>query len=171
MLPIGRQVQERAMAAATRTDRRAVLLGTAATAFSIGRARAAADFVYKFATNVPLTHPLNIRLQQAFLGLTGHMWDGWWALANRRAWEALPSDLRTLTAEHLNRSALDQRADLADLNTSLRPDLEAKGMVFNEIDKALFRDRLVRAGFYKEWRSRYGEAAWALLEKYAGKLS
>ena len=44
MLPIGRQVQERAMAAATRSDRRAVLLGTAATVFSIGRARAAADF-------------------------------------------------------------------------------------------------------------------------------
>lgn len=108
---------------------------------------------------------------QKYLALTGHMWDGWWALANRRAWEALPADLRTLTADHLNRSALDQRADLADLNTSLRPDLEAKGLVFNEVDKAAFRARLVEAGFYKEWRGRYGDAAWALLEKYSGRLS
>jgi TRAP-type transport system periplasmic protein len=108
---------------------------------------------------------------QKYLALTGHMWDGWWALANRRAWEALPADLRTLTAGHLNKSALNQRADLADLNTSLRPDLEAKGMVFNEVDKALFRARLVEAGFYKEWRGRYGDAAWAMLEKYSGDLS
>src|SRR3977135_4635200 len=88
------------MTGTRRIDRRAVLLGAVATAFSIGRARAAADFVYKFATNVPLTHPLNIRLQQAFLGLTGHMWDGWWALANRRGWGGLPGGLRTLTGEH-----------------------------------------------------------------------
>jgi TRAP-type transport system periplasmic protein len=121
----------------------------------------------------PLTiiRDLKIYEVQKYLGLTGHMWDGWWALANPRAWQALPADLRTLTAEHLNRSALDQRADLADLNTSLRPDLEAKGMVFNEVDKAAFRRRLVEAGFYKEWRGRYGDAAWAMLEKYSGNLS
>ena len=49
-------------------DRRAVVSGAAATALVLatGRARAAADFRYKFATNLPLTHPLNIRLQQAF---------------------------------------------------------------------------------------------------------
>jgi TRAP-type C4-dicarboxylate transport system substrate-binding protein len=89
----------------------------------------------------------------------------------RRAWAALPADLRILTAAHPNRSALDQRADLADLYTSLRPDLEAKGMVFNEGDKARFRERLAEVGFYKEWRGRYGDAAWAMLEKYSDKLS
>jgi TRAP-type transport system periplasmic protein len=73
---------------------------------------------------------LKIYEVQKYLALTGHMWDGWWALANRQAWQALPGDLQTLVAAHLNRSALDQRADLADLNTNLRPDLEAKGMVF-----------------------------------------
>jgi hypothetical protein len=43
--------------------------------------------------------------------------------------------------------------------------------VFNEVDKAVFRARLVEAGIYKEWRGRYGDAAWAMLEKYSGKLS
>src|SRR5258708_11567492 len=49
-------------------DRRAVVSGAAATALVLatGRARAEADFRYKFATNLPLTHPLNVRLQQAF---------------------------------------------------------------------------------------------------------
>jgi TRAP-type C4-dicarboxylate transport system substrate-binding protein len=56
------------MTGRTRLDRRTALFGAAAaaTTFSLRRARAAADFSYKFATNVPLTHPLNIRLQEAF---------------------------------------------------------------------------------------------------------
>ena len=44
-------------------------------------------------------------------------------------------------------------------------------MVFNEVDKELFRDRLRQAGFYTEWRNRYGADACSLLERYAGTLS
>jgi len=108
---------------------------------------------------------------QHYLALTGHMWDGYWALANRRAWQALPADLQALAAKHLDQSALDERADLATLNVSLRGELEAKGMVFNEVEKEPFRVRLREAGFYKEWRGRYGEEAWNLLERYAGGLA
>ena len=47
------------MDSAIRPDRRATLIGatSAIALFSIGRARAAADFTYKFATNVPASHP------------------------------------------------------------------------------------------------------------------
>ena len=31
---------------------------------------------------------------QKYLSMTNHMWDGFWFLANRRAWERLPEDLR-----------------------------------------------------------------------------
>ena len=31
---------------------------------------------------------------QKFCSLTNHMWDGFWFLANRRAWEGLPADLQ-----------------------------------------------------------------------------
>jgi len=34
-----------------------------------------------------------------------------------------------------------------------------------------FRAKLEAAGFYKEWRGKYGDEAWAVLEKYAGKIS
>ena len=107
---------------------------------------------------------------QHWLALTGHMWDGYWFLANRRAWQALPADLRTLAARHIDQGALDQRADLEKLNVDLRGSLQAKGMVVNDVDKAQFRDRLRQAGFYSEWKARYGAEPWALLERYAGAL-
>ena len=49
--------------------------------------------------------------------------------------------------------------------------LKAKGMVFNNPDKESFRDALSKAGFYKEWRGKFGEEAMAKLEKYSGKLA
>ena len=39
---------------------------------------------------------------QKYCSLTNHMWDGFWFLANRRAWERLPPDIRTIVAKHIN---------------------------------------------------------------------
>ena len=62
----------------------------------------------------------------------------------------------------------EQRADLDRLNVSLQKDLEGKGMLFNTVDKAQFQARLRQAGFYKEWRDRFGDQSWKLLEKTTG---
>ena len=35
---------------------------------------------------------------QKYCSLTGHMWEGFWMVANRRNWEQLPQDLRDTTA-------------------------------------------------------------------------
>jgi hypothetical protein len=43
--------------------------------------------------------------------------------------------------------------------------------VFNKPDPASFRAALTKAGFYVEWREKFGADAWKLLEKYAGELS
>jgi hypothetical protein len=43
-------------------------------------------------------------------------------------------------------------------------------MVFNYPDPKSFRDALSKAGFYKEWRGKFGDEAMAKLEKYSGKL-
>ena len=43
-------------------------------------------------------------------------------------------------------------------------------MIFNYPDNKSFRDTLSKAGFYKEWRGKFGEEAMAKLEKYSGKL-
>ena len=67
--------------------------------------------------------------------------------------------------------ALKQREDIAGLNATLETELSGKGLAFNSVDNAKFREKLVSAGFYKEWQEKFGADAWALLEKYAGKIS
>ena len=108
---------------------------------------------------------------QKYCSLTNHMWDGFWFLANQRAWQNLPDDVRTIVAKHINAAGLKERDDVAKLNASLQQDLAAKGLIFNRPDPAPFRSKLRAAGFYTEWKSKYGEEAWSLLEKSVGKLA
>jgi TRAP-type transport system periplasmic protein len=108
---------------------------------------------------------------QKYCSLTNHMWDGFWFLANRRAWESLPDDVRGIVAKHINAAGLKERDDVAKLNATLQQDLAAKGLVFNRPDPAPFRDRLRAAGFYTEWKGKYGDEAWSLLERSVGKLA
>ena len=108
---------------------------------------------------------------QKYCSLTNHMFDGFWFLANRRAWEALPDDVRGIVAKHINAAGLKERDDVAKLNATLQQDLAAKGLVFNRPDPAPFRDKLRAAGFYTEWKGKYGGEAWSLLERSVGKLA
>jgi tripartite ATP-independent transporter DctP family solute receptor len=108
---------------------------------------------------------------QKYCSLTNHMWDGFWFLANQRAFEALPDDVRGVVAKNINTAGLKEREDVAELNATLQQSLAAKGLVFNRPDPAPFRDKLRSAGFYTEWKAKYGDEAWGLLEKSAGKLA
>ena len=49
-------------------------------------------------------------------------------------------------------------------------DLKAKGINFVDVQQDDFRKKLASTGFYGEWKSKYGAAAWELLEKVSGKL-
>jgi TRAP-type transport system periplasmic protein len=108
---------------------------------------------------------------QKYCSLTNHMWDGYWFLANRRAWESLPEDMRTIVAKHINAAGVKEREDVAKLNATLQQDLSAKGLAFNKPDASSFRDKLRSAGFYGEWKAKYGDEPWAVLEKYVGHLA
>jgi TRAP-type transport system periplasmic protein len=108
---------------------------------------------------------------QKYCSMTNHMWDGFWFLANRRAWEALPEDVRAIAAKHINAAGAQEREDVAKLNANLQGDLASKGLVFNTPDHAPFREKLRDAGFYTEWKGKYGDEAWAILEKSVGKLT
>ena len=85
---------------------------------------------------------------QKYCSLTNHMWDGFWMLANRRAWAALPKDAQEIVAKNWNAAALLERADVAKLNAGLRDDLAKQGMTFNAPETAPFREALKKAGFY-----------------------
>jgi tripartite ATP-independent transporter DctP family solute receptor len=108
---------------------------------------------------------------QKYCSLTNHMWDGFWFLANRRAWEKLPENLRTILAKNINAAGVKQRGDVEKLNAGLKDDLAGKGLTFNQPSIGPFRDKLRSAGFYAEWKGKYGEQAWSLLEKSVGKLA
>ncbi len=108
---------------------------------------------------------------QKYCSMTNHMWDGYWFLANRRAWDKLPPAAQDAVARELNKSAMDERADVAALNAGLRGKLQASGLAFNDLDPAPFRDTLKRAGFFRDWQAKYGPEAWGILESQVGSLS
>ncbi len=107
---------------------------------------------------------------QKFCSQTNHMWDGFWFLANGKLWEKLPADLKAIVGKHINAAALAERNDVRRLNNTLEVELKLKGLTFNAVDTTAFRGVLKKAGFYKDWKAKYGEQPWAILEKYAGKL-
>ena len=108
---------------------------------------------------------------QKYVSMTDHMWDGFWMLGNKRGFASLPPDTRAIIARELNRSAMDERADIAALNGSVAGDLKSKGLTFGEPDKPAFRAALKTAGFYAEWKQKYGDQAWAILEAEVGSLA
>ena len=108
---------------------------------------------------------------QKYCSMTNHMWDGYWFMGNKKLFEQLPPDLQAIVTRNVAEAAVLQRAEVRRLNDSLQADLKAKGMTFNNTNADLFRDKLRQAGFYAEWRTKFGEDAWALLEKYTGKLA
>lgn len=105
---------------------------------------------------------------QKHCAMSNHMWDGAWLLANGKAWEALPEEIRDIVAKALNASAAAQRADTEKLNATVRGGLERSGMTFTDPDKAAFRNALSAAGFYATWKGKFGEEAWSTLEKSVG---
>lgn len=66
---------------------------------------------------------------------------------------------------------MEQRDDVAKLNTTLKEQLTGKGLVFESPDRALFREALSQSGYYAEWRQKFGAEVWTALEAVVGPLS
>src|SRR5471032_3178774 len=96
---------------------------------------------------------------QKYCAVTNHMWDGFWFLANKKSWEALPANLREIVEAEFNTSAIAEREDLAKMNQTVAATLKGKGLQFVETDAAAFRAKLKTAGFYDEWRGKFGPSA------------
>jgi TRAP-type transport system periplasmic protein len=107
---------------------------------------------------------------QKSCSLTGHVWDGYWVLGNKRAFAKLPPDIQAIITRELDKSAVDQRADIAKLSETLKAELTAKGITFIDVQQDDFRKALAGTNFYAEWKQKYGPTAWDLLEKVSGKL-
>jgi tripartite ATP-independent transporter DctP family solute receptor len=108
---------------------------------------------------------------QKYVSITNHMWDGYWLVANGRLWNRIPDALKEIIAKNIKQATMEERVAIRGLNESSRDDLIAKGLVFNTPPSKPFRDKLRSAGFYEQWRGKFGEQSWSLLERYTGKLS
>ena len=108
---------------------------------------------------------------QKFVAITNHMWDGFWLLANKKSFDAMPANLREIVEAEFNASALEERADLAKMNDTVAAALKGKGLQFVDTDAVAFRGALKKAGFYEEWKGKFGPEAWGVLEKAVGNLS
>lgn len=120
---------------------------------------------------LPIIQVAKLYEVQKYCSLTNHIWDGFWFIANGRSWERLPADLKTIVSNAINDAGLRQREDIAKLNATVQSDLQGKGLAFNRPAPDSFRAALREAGFYGEWKKRFGDEAWGLLEQAVGKLA
>jgi tripartite ATP-independent transporter DctP family solute receptor len=120
---------------------------------------------------LPIIQSAKLYEVQKNCALTGHAWDGYWMLANKRVFEGLPGPLREVVTKNLNAAAINQRADSEKLAVSLQQDLTAKGLVFNRPSVEPFRAALQDGKFYADWKAKFGDEAWGQLEAAVGKLA
>ncbi len=108
---------------------------------------------------------------QQYCSMTNHVWDGYWILANRRAMQRLPKDVQEIVVREFTQAGHDERGDIARLTDTLREDLTAKGLKFIDPDRDAFRAKLKASSFYKDWRAKFGDEGWKLLEEVSGPLT
>ncbi|MDP4026299.1 TRAP transporter substrate-binding protein [Methylobacterium sp. NEAU 140] len=108
---------------------------------------------------------------QKYIAETRHIWDPFWIIANRRAFGRLPEDLQGIVRRELDRAATEERADMVGLTASLKSQLTAKGITFETADREAFRKGLSQAGFYRDWKEKFGPEAWKALESVTGPLA
>jgi len=81
------------------------------------------------------------------------------------------SDVQEIVSRAINEAGLKQREDIKTLNESVQTDLQSKGLAFNQCDTDSFRAKLRDAGFYKDWKQKFGPEAWGHLESVVGTLA
>jgi tripartite ATP-independent transporter DctP family solute receptor len=108
---------------------------------------------------------------QKCCSLTRHIWDGAFLVGNGKKFKTLPQEVQDMLAKYVNAAAIKQREDIAKINADVQARLTKAGIAFNSPDPLLFRKVLQDAGFYKEWKAKFGEELWAKLEKYTGSLT
>ena len=90
---------------------------------------------------------------QKSCSLTGHVWDGYWILGNKRAFEQLPADMREIVTKEFDRSAMPTaRRHRQAQRIAAHRSWKAKGITFIEVDREPFREALAKTTFYKEWK-------------------
>jgi len=147
-------------------------LGASPTPISINELYTAMQtHIVDGAENYPsLLYAMKLYEINKYMTMTNHMWDCYWILGNLRLWNGLPKDLQQIISEEFTQSALAQRQDMVQIDASVPDKMKKAGMTLIDPDLAAFGNKLKSAGYYAEWKTKFGPQAWALLEKYSGPI-
>lgn len=107
---------------------------------------------------------------QKYCALTNHMWDCFWLAFNKPYWDSLPADVKTVLEKHFSAAAEAQRRDVQSAVDGTQVQMTQKGVTFNTVSQAAFRQALTKGGYYDRWKKKFSPEAWKLLEKYSGVL-
>ena len=97
-----------------------------------------------------------------YVSMTNHMWSGFNLLAHLPTWKGLPADITAVMERNVAKHVRLQRRDQEQMNARLRTGLARRGLLFNDVAPAPFRDKL--SGVYGTWKERLGKRGWSLLE-------
>ena len=107
---------------------------------------------------------------QKYCSLTNHAWDGFWLLSSSRIWKTVPADAQKVMQKHFNAAAKKQRDDIVAQDAEYRRNLTSMGLTFNTTKAEDFQAALAKTSFYKDAKTKFGDQAWSLLQKYAGNI-
>jgi tripartite ATP-independent transporter DctP family solute receptor len=105
---------------------------------------------------------------QKYLSVSNHMWTCFWNIANQDAWNALPADVRAVVERNMAKATRLAMGDIERSDRAVADKLRRTGLTFEQVDVASMRARL--GPYYARWKAEF-PAAWALLEKYTGRLA
>jgi tripartite ATP-independent transporter DctP family solute receptor len=108
---------------------------------------------------------------QKYVSMSDHIWSGYWTLVNKDVWNRFGKNIQDVVSHEMSTATLAARADNVLLNKSVRDKLVRRGMIFNDVDKNSFKQKLVEAKYYDRWKTEFGSKAWVALEKYTPKLA
>ncbi len=110
---------------------------------------------------LPIIQVAKLYEVQKYCAISNHVWDGFWFVANARAFQAMPADLgEDRLAYAINGAGLTQRDDIKAFNATVQADLQGKGLTIHQARARLsFRAKLRDGGFCGEWKGRFGEEA------------
>src|SRR6185436_7929655 len=81
---------------------------------------------------LPIIQVAKLYEVQKHCALSNHIWDGFWFIANGRAWNGLPDDVKKIVGDAINDAGMKQREDIKALNATVQVDLQQKGLAFNK---------------------------------------
>lgn len=101
---------------------------------------------------------------QKYVSLSEHIWGAATLTVSTAVWDKLSPEDQAILTEAATTWGVKQREMVAQANAELVAQLEAKGMQFNEVDKAAFVDAV--APIWESQKDVYGADLLATLEKY-----